>query len=187
MKSKHNLPKPQKIEITGEKTLKLVGCVYYGNPFHSSDEWSVENEIGILWNRFFRLYQIHADILQEEAVNNFAYEVHIEPDDYKKIGKFYVYVGIEAKKMEKMPIEMFCKALPTTKYAVFTFKGEDMFKACEYIWDHWLPRSDYDEAHPFMVQAYDKNRFNGMDNPESEIDFYVPVKLKKTKKMKKYS
>jgi AraC family transcriptional regulator len=176
MKSKHDLPDPKKIEITGEKTLKLVGCVYYGDPFHSSEEWSIENEIGILWNRFFRLCQTYGDILQEEAVNDFAYEVHIQPDDYKQTGKFYVYVGIEVKELEIMPVEMFCKVLPATKYAIFTFKGEDMFKGCEYIWNYWLPGSGYEEAHPFMVQAYHKNRFMGMENPESEVDFYVPVK-----------
>ncbi|MCC7551969.1 MAG: GyrI-like domain-containing protein [Methanobacterium sp.] len=179
MESEHNLPKPKKIRITSEKAFKLVGCVYYGDPFHSSEEWSIENEIGVLWNRFFRLCQTYGHFIQEEAVNDRAYEVHIQPEDYHETGKFFVYVGIEVKKLEKMPIEMFCKLLPSTKYAVFTFKGEDMFKGCEYIWNYWLPNSEYDEAYPYMVQAYDKNKFRGMDNPQSEVDFYVPVNLKK--------
>lgn len=180
MNIKHNQVKPKKIKIMGKMALKMVGCVYYGDPFHSSQEWTAENEIGMLWNRFFKLYQKYEHILQKEAINDRAYEVHIQPDDYRETGKFYVYVGIEVEQMEKMPVEMFCKRLPSTKYAVFTFKGEDMFQGGEYIWKDWLPNSDYDEAHPYMVLAYDKDRFRGMDNPESEVDFYVPVKNKKT-------
>jgi AraC family transcriptional regulator len=170
--------KPREIKIIRDKTLKLVGCVYYGDPFHSSKEWTIENEIGVLWNRFYKLYKKYGDILQKEVVNDVAYEVHIQPDDYQETGKFYVYAGIEVSEQGKMPVEMFCKALPHTKYAVFTFKGEDMFRGGEYIWREWLPNSDYDEAYPYMVLAYDKTRYMGMDNPESEVDFYVPVKLK---------
>ncbi len=175
---KQNQFKPRKIKIIRDKTLKLVGCVYYGDPFHSSKEWTIENEIGVLWNRFYKLYKKYGDILQKKVVNDVAYEVHIQPDDYQETGKFYVYAGIEVSEQGKMPVEMFCKALPHTKYAVFTFKGEDMFRGGEYIWREWLPNSDYDEAYPYMVLAYDNTRYMGMDNPESEVDFYVPVKLK---------
>jgi len=174
MNSTHDQPKPQKIKIIGEISLKLVGCVYYGDPFHSNEEWSVKNEIGVLWNRFYKLYGEFGDVLQKGAVD-VAYELHLQPEDYHETGKFYVYVGIEVENLDEMPIEMFCKTLPLTKYAVFTFKGEDMFKGGEYIWNEWLPNSEYDEAHPYMVLAYHKNRYKGLEDPESEVDFLVPV------------
>lgn len=170
--------KPLKVEITGLKMLKLIGCVYYGDPFHSNEEWSVENEIGLLWNRFYKLCEKYEDILQKKMVNDKAYEVHLQPEDYKETGKFYVYVGVEVREIEEMPLEMFCKTFPMTKYAVFTFKGEKMSQGGEHIWNEWLPNSDYHEAHPYMALAYDKDRFFGLDNPKSEIDFYVPVKPK---------
>lgn len=178
MDSANDQPKPQKIKITGKISLKLVGCVYYGDPFHSNKEWSVKNEIGVLWNRFYRLYGQFEDLLRKWAVDDVAYELHLQPEDYQETGKFYVYVGIEVKNLDEMPIEMFCKALPPTKYAVFTFKGEDMFNGGEYIWNEWLPNSGYDEAYPYMVLAYHKNRYKGMEDPGSEIDFLVPVKNK---------
>ncbi|WP_236950999.1 MULTISPECIES: GyrI-like domain-containing protein [Methanobacterium] len=178
MNSNQDQPKPQKIKITGEISLKLVGCVYYGDPFHSNEEWSVNNEIGVLWGRFYKLYGELGDVLQKGAVGDVAYELHLQPEDYPETGKFYVYVGIEVENLDEMPIEMFCKALPPTKYAVFTFKGEDMFSGGEYIWNEWLSRSKYDEAHPFMILAYHKNRYKGMEDPESEVDFLVPIKNK---------
>jgi AraC family transcriptional regulator len=177
MNSLQDQPKPQKIRITGEISLKLVGCVYYGDPFHSNEEWSVKNEIGLLWARFYKLYQKFAHVLQNEAVDDVAYEVHLQPEDYHKTGRFYVYVGVEVKKLENMPMEMFCKVLPSTRYAVFTFKGDDMFSGGEYIWNEWIPHSEYDEAYPYMILAYHRNQYRGMEDPESEVDFYVPIKL----------
>ncbi|MCK9152280.1 GyrI-like domain-containing protein [Methanobacterium alcaliphilum] len=178
MNSNQKLPQPKKIEVTDVKALKLMGCVYYGDPFHSNQEWSTENEIGVTWNRFHRLCYLHEEILCEKAIGDVAYEVHIQPDDYKETGKFYVYVGVEVKKLDEMPLEMFAKTLPPTKYAVFTYKGEDMFNGGTYIWSEWLPSSEYEESYPYMLQAYDKSRFRGLDDPESEVDFYVPVKLR---------
>lgn len=183
MNSLSDQPKPLKIRITKEKSLKLVGCVYYGDPFHSNGEWSVKNEIGILWARFYKLYQKSGDLIQKEELGDVAYEVHLQPDDYPVTGKFYVYVGVEVKKLEEIPIEMFCKILPPTKYAVFTFKGEDMFRGGDYIWNEWLPNSKYDETYPYMALAYHKNRYKGMEDPESEVDFYVPVKTRDKQEM----
>lgn len=177
--TQNNPLKPLKIEIIDKKSFKLIGCVFYGDPFHSKEEWNVENEIGSLWNRFYKLSQKNADLLQKKLINDLSYEVHLQPEDYKETGKFYVYVGVEVRKMEEMPLEMFCKTFPATKYAVFTFKGKEMFRGGEYIWNKWLPESDYEEAYPYMALAYDKNRFLGLDNEKSEIDFYVPIKPKK--------
>ena len=178
----NNSLKPRKVEITEKKSLLLIGCVYYGDPFHSNKEWSIENEIGLLWSRFSKLCKKNENILQKNAVNDLTYEVHLQPEDYKETGKFYVYMGVEVKKMKQMPLEMFCKTFPATQYAIFTFKGEEMFRGGDYIWSKWLPDSDYEEAYPYMALTYDKNRFLGLDNPESEIDFYVPIKSKKDDK-----
>lgn len=159
-----------------------MGCVFYGDPFHSSEEWNTENEIGLLWNRFIKSCHDNADLIQKEAIGDLSYEVHLQPEDYNETKKFYVYVGIEVRELKRMPLEMFCKSLPATQYAVFTFKGEEMFSGGEYIWNEWLPDSDYEESYPYMALAYDKKRFFGLQDKESEIDFYVPIKSKKIEK-----
>ena len=177
-----NLAEPSKINILEEKkSIIIIGCVYYGDPFHSKAGWDYENEIGLLWKRFMKLFEKHKDLIRKYQVNpHMAYEIHIQPDDYKKTKKFYVYVGIEVSKLKELPLEMYSKILPTTMYAIFTFKGKDIFKGGHFIWQEWLPKSKkYDEAYPYFIEAYDEHRFFGLENEKTEIDYYVPIKLKK--------
>ncbi|MHA2334911.1 MAG: GyrI-like domain-containing protein [Candidatus Hodarchaeales archaeon] len=178
--SKNNAVKPEKTDIIKEKSLQLIGCVFYGDPFHSAKGWSEQNEIGLTWQRFMSLYEKHEELIRKYRVNQaVTYEIHIEPKEYKENKKFYVFVGVEVTEIDKMPLEMFSKVLPTTMYALFTFKGKNMFRGGDYIWKEWLLKSDdYHEAHPFLIQAYDEKRFHGMDSEESEIDYLVPVKPK---------
>ena len=71
--------------IIEHKILKLLGCVYYGNPFHSAEEWSYENEIGKLWNRFGELTYKYSKLLKGISIDrDIAYEVHLEPEEFKK-------------------------------------------------------------------------------------------------------
>lgn len=170
---------PEKMHIIEKKSLTLVGCVFYGDPFHSKRGWDVENEIGLLWQRFMSLYENHKDTIEKYRVHkSTAYEVHIQPEEYSETKKFYVYVGVEVEKLGEMPLEMFSKIFPETMYAVFTFRGTNVFKGGEYIWKEWLPNSGYEEAYPYVVLAYEKGRFYGLDDENSEIDYYVPVRRK---------
>jgi AraC family transcriptional regulator len=53
-----------------------------------------------------------------------------------------------------------------------------MFRGGEYICQEWLPNSEYEEAYPYLMLAYYKSRYYGLDDENSEIDYYIPVKLK---------
>jgi len=176
-----DLVEPKKIDIIDRnKTLKLIGCVFYGDPFHSKEGWNVENEIGLLWKRFMNLYEKYKDIIERHRINEkVAYEIHVRPKDYKETKKFYVCVGVEVTKLDEMPLEMCGKIFPSTMYAIFTFKGKDIFRGGKYIWQKWLPNSNYEEAYPYFIEAYDEARFHGLDNEDSEIDYWIPIKRKK--------
>lgn len=179
-----NFFEPLKIEIIEHKVpMKLLGCIFYGNPFHSVKGWDTENEIGQTWKRFMGLYKKYEDIIVNNIVNKkTAYEVHIQPDDYKLTKKFYVFIGTEVKETKDAPLEMDIKILPPTLYASFTFRGEGMIKGGEFIWGNWLPNSkEYEEAYPYFIQVYEESRFFGLGNNESEIDYLVPIKLKEGK------
>jgi AraC family transcriptional regulator len=177
--SKKNVLQPIKTEIVSDISFQILGCVFYGDPFHSAKGWSEENEIGLTWIRFMELYEQYEDIIQKYRINpNETMEIHIEPKEYKKDKKFYVFVGIKVSKLKEMPIEMFSKVLPLTKYVKFTFKGKYMFQGSNYIWKDWFPNSDYQESYPYLIQVYDETRFLGMDNEDSELDYYVPIKKK---------
>lgn len=171
---------PINIEITTEEqSFRLIGCVFYGDPFHSAGGWSEENEIGLTWQRFLDLYEKHKDLIQQHQINqDFQYEVHIEPAEYAKTKKFYVFVGVQVPVLNEIPLEMLGTILPPATYAIFTFKGKEMFRGGDFIWKKWLPESGYRESHPFLIQAYDKKRFHGLDNEESELDYYIPIERK---------
>jgi AraC family transcriptional regulator len=172
---------PTKVVVEKDmRVVQLLGCVFYGDPFHSVGGWDTENEIGLTWKRFMKLYRENQLEIDKVAKNpDIQYEVHIEPDDFKESKKFYVFAGLEVKKISEPPLGMFPLVLPETRYAIFSFKGKDMMKGGDYIWNVWLPDSEYQESHPFVIQAYDGRRFKGLQNGDSELDWMVPIKSKK--------
>lgn len=110
-----------KPKIIDKEQMALVGMVFYGDPFKEKGGWSQENEIGKLWKRF---------MAKEKQVKNRigkgAFEVHIGTEEYEKTKNYYVFVGVEVEKIDKLPPEMFAKILPPAKYAVFTLKGKEI-------------------------------------------------------------
>lgn len=165
-------------KIIDEKIFRLLGCVFYGDPFHSAKEWTIENEIGKTWLRFGNLSRKYSILLKKINANPYvAYEIHIEPEEYKKTKKYDIFVGIEVKNYEEVPVEMFVKILPKTRYVMFITKGRD-FSEGEYVFKKWLPNSNCEQAYPYIIQSYDRRRFKALDDEESEIDWYIPIKEK---------
>ena len=162
--------------ITEEMTLKLMGMVYYGDPVHIYEGWTEGNEIGRLWNRFESLSQKYSSIIKEYVVNpGLGYEIHISyPEAESK--EYHIFVGVETKTPVGYPLELFYKELPSTKYAIFTSKGVDMAKDMALIYSDWLPNSKYNESYPMLIERYDAKRYFGLNNPESEIDFMLPIR-----------
>ena len=170
-------------EIIENKVFKLLGCVYYGDPFHSVREWSYENEIGKLWQRFGKIYSKYLNLLKKIVINyEIGFELHLEPEEYKKTRNYYVMVGVEVNYIEEIPLEMFVKILPKTNYVFFTTTVENRNEVGSYIYRNWIPEKGYEQAYPYAVQQYDNKRYKGLDHPKSEIDWFIPVKKKIIKK-----
>ncbi len=160
----------------------MIGCVFFGDPFHSVGGWDVENEIGLTWKRFEKLYKKNQNQINLLVQNkNIGYEIHLEPDEYKVDKKYYVFVGVEVNDLQEIPLEMFGLVLPQSKYATFTFKGKNMFSGGDYIWKEWFPQSKYEEAYSILIQVYDRTRFQGLEDENSELDYLVPIKEKISK------
>ena len=161
--------------IIDEKIFKLIGVVYYGNPFHSAEPWSPKNEIGNTWNRFFGLYMKYKEFLDKiRAGNEIGYEIHIEPADYDLKRKFHIYVGLEVINFDFLPLEMFVKTLPKSRYVKFTTKIQDRDR-CENMFWEWMPKNGYVQAYPYILQGYDSKRYKGLDDSNSEIDWLIPI------------
>jgi AraC family transcriptional regulator len=154
----------------------LVGFSFFGDPFATSAGWTEENEIGRVWQRLMTYLENHSSRIKHIKDAEVGYEIHIEHDETKSRGHYEVFVGVEVEKLEDVPVELLVKILPSTKYAVFTLKGEQITSDwSKTIFHDWMPQSGYRPTHHYGFQRYDR-RFKGVDNiDESELDLYVPI------------
>lgn len=154
----------------------LAGLSFFGDPFAESAGWSQENEIGRLWQRFIELLAQEGAQIQHQKNPETHYEVHISHPETADKGHLEVFVGVELGELVALPVEFSVKILPSTSYAVFALKGQQITGDWPMeIYGAWLPQSNYEVAHPYMFQLYD-HRFKGMDRlDESELDIYVPL------------
>ena len=159
--------------------LRLLGCEFYGNPFQSAGEWSSENEIGVLWQRFMHLSKKYKFLLEKlNQKPNFSYKIPIEHDNCSQAETFYVYIVIAIDYFDEIPLEVMINQLPITQYAECTTRMTENTIA-EYIFQDWLgsDKSEYLQAYPYVIQSYGI-KFKGLDNPDSEIDWLIPVRKK---------
>jgi predicted transcriptional regulator YdeE len=156
--------------------LRLAGFSFFGDPFAFSDGWSMDNEIGRLWQRFMAFFEAHDQHIPGMTSAQVMYEVHVEHPETPTKGLFEVFVGIAVDDLDGLPVELVIKVLPPTQYAVFTLRGEMITSDWgKDIYQGWLPQSDYQIAYPYGFQYYDE-RFKGLDRVEASVlDIYVPV------------
>ena len=86
---------------------------------------------------------------------------------------------MEATGFDHTPEGMCTRVFPTQRYAVFTHKGSliNLKATFDYIYGTWVPKADYELAGTDDFEYYD-DRFKGMDDPNSEVDIYIPIKEK---------
>ncbi len=155
--------------------LWLAGVSFYGDPFQAAGDWSAENEIGRLWQRYFA---VHERAPLEGVVHpERAYEIHFWTPESSAKGYFEVFVGQQVTAPQEIPVHYLIKVLPQVKYAVFELQGETITADWpQMIYRLWLPQSGLVEAYPFTIQRYD-DRFLGLDRvAESTLEILVPVK-----------
>ena len=166
----------QPVILQKEKML-LAGFGFYGDPFQLNGEWTHENEIGRLWERFSTWFNQNRSSLNIEMPRQ-MYEVHIEHAETALKGHFEIFVGFEIDAPEDIPPELLIKVLPACTYARFTLTGKEITSDwSSTFYREWLQDSNYEQAFKFGIQVYDE-RFKGMDNiDESTIDLLIPVQL----------
>jgi len=110
----------------------------------------------------------------ELKVPGVGYELHLEEENKLH----YCLTGLEVEKVRNLPLNCFAKTLPQGDYAVFSIQiGQIGFSEAYKNINRWLEENAPEgaEAHKkFEIQVYDSG-FKGMDNPESTIDFLIPL------------
>jgi len=103
------------------------------------------------------------------------------PFDWKKIdpaAEFDKMAAVEVKDFSQVPEGMETHVIQGGLYAVFHYKGDPRAYAptFQYIFDEWIPNSIYVVDHREHFEVLGEKYKN--NDPESEEDIWVPIKLK---------
>ncbi len=144
----------------GEMT--LVGMVSYGRDIHE------------LWVEF----EGYEKLIKHRAEEGVWYEYHAYGDGWEPANPFYCMAAVEVTQAEDVPDNMFVKQVPAARYVVYShrFESGGFDAACKTITE-WLETGPYEQVRDFDLQLYD-SRMKGMEDPESEMDFLIPVEPK---------
>jgi len=112
----------------------------------------------------------------ENRINNefIALQVYNDLNTIEK--PFDIWACVEVSNFQDIPKGMLSFTIPEGEYAVFVQKGMDASSTYQHIITEWLPTSGYEIVDRPHFQVMGKKYING--NPESEEDFYVPIKIK---------
>ena len=127
-------------------------------------------KIVALWKQF---------IPRHLEIKNRANREFIALQEYTHFGNFEVPFDIwacaEVLNLDIIPDAMTSKTIPDGLYAVFLHKGMNARATYQRIMTQWLPNSGYTIDNRPHFQVMGEKYQNG--SPDSEEDFYVPVKL----------
>lgn len=85
-------------------------------------------------------------------------------------------VAAEVTEVEDVPEGLSVVHFPAGQYAVFTHRlANGGYEGLNSVMNHWLTTGPYEQISDISIQVFDE-RFKGGDQPDSEIDFWIPVK-----------
>jgi len=165
-----------KPKITDKRKIILVGMDFYGNPYQEAGGWSTQNAIGQLWQRFNSFFTKKKDSIKHLASES-GYELWIDFEGEEDKKNNYIFVGVEVDTLDDLPLELVARILPETRYAIFTLKGDEIRSDwSSKILPEWLPEAGLEQSFTYIFEYYDSQRFKGINDSNSELDIYVPVK-----------
>jgi AraC family transcriptional regulator len=156
-------------KIVKREAIRMIGIMYYGD----NKNW----EIPKIWEEFMPLMKKIPNCLPVQE----AFGLCFYTESFSKNGLFYYLAALPVSSLEEIPMELVGKTLPASEYAVFTHKGplagktKNIKDTYAYAYGTWLPNSPYMNPFAFDFEYYDE-RYKGNDNPESEIDVYIPIR-----------
>lgn len=141
-------------KIITKKEMILVGL--------SSDR----SDICGLWTKYS---EKEKDI--KHKVEGAGYELHRFLKD-----SIEVTVATEVTQAEAIPEGMSVIHVPAGQYAVFTHRlANGGYEGLNPVMNKWLTTGAYEQADNISIQVFDE-RFKGGNQPDSEIDFLIPIR-----------
>lgn len=137
----------------------------------------VNNKTAELWGSFMPL----RNQIQNKSDENY-YSVEVYPsgyfDQFNPNAQFQKWAAVKVEEVSVLSGGMESLTVPEGLYAVFSFKGRsaEVPQFMQQVFGVWLPHSKYEiDNRPHFALMGEKYKNN---DPESEEDFWVPVKLK---------
>ena len=134
-------------------------------------------------NKTFQLFSHFMPVRKQikNMVSSDIYDLRIYPSDYylkfDSTNYFEKWALLEVSNFKNIPKGMKTFILKSGLYAVFHYRGLSTdTRIFSYIFNTWLPNSSYridDRPHFEILGEKYKN-----NNPDSEEDIYIPIKLK---------
>lgn len=135
-----------------------------------------DNKTKELWRNFIpKVKRVNS------SANTHLYSVEVYNDTYSFSNfdperMFEKWAAIEASVLGDISHDLQTLILPTGLYAIFIHKGlvADGYKTYDYIFNTWLPQSDYIlDNRPHFALMDEKYKNNSAD---SEEEIWIPVK-----------
>lgn len=126
-----------------------------------------------LWKGFMPNRKDIQSVINEEFI---AIQVY---SDFNSLEKpFDIWACVEVSDHNSIPNRMEAFEILEGEYVIFSQKGMDASRTYQRIMTEWLPTSGYEIDDRSHFQIMGEKYKNG--SPDSEEDFYVPVKSKLT-------
>jgi PhnB protein len=149
-------------QFVDKPAFTVVGMLIHTRP--------MAQEIPALWGQFApRMEEV-----QYMAEPHVSYGLMDNFDS--ALGKLDYMAGIAVKKVGALPARMTRWDAPANTYAVFETTLPTIGHTFDYIYNTWLPTSDYQQAPGPYFERYGAT-FNPGD-PTSKLSIYIPVKKK---------
>ncbi|MNO49791.1 Right origin-binding protein [compost metagenome] len=171
------------VQGTVPQVLELGAITLQGPIVNVTDDYSGLSQA---WNQLFSRISGVCRRKQPEQY----YQVGYWPDDYENSGvSFMCGCAIsspsllsapdpESANTEHVDADFSIRTLPAAKYLRFTHTGlsRDVSYTYKYIYETWLPKSEYRLSIPFEFEYYGE-QYLGPNNDNSVSEIYVPIEL----------
>lgn len=161
----HALDKEPK--LVNLKDMKLVGIPFYYN-------LSMKNDLSDPWSLLMQNLSLIPHIQKPERYYQMQYWFPNQDSD-----STYFFIAVEVGKIESIPIQFIAKTIPAGTYLKFRHKGRSnkVGYTYQYIYEEWLPNSDYRLSEHFNFEYYGEECLDPYDE-ESVSDIYIPLQIK---------